>query len=165
MLPLDPPISPLAGRGDGSPLDPISKTERELFSGARQDAAVRCRFARHLLDRNPDSLTGRIILASHAESAVETEALLRDAVRIGLQLWQRELDGELEVRWFDDPATRPFMAAVSAYGSTLARRGLHGAAAECADFLLVLDPGDRMQVGRFVQLSGAGEHSSGVRPG
>ncbi|MFC0406984.1 hypothetical protein [Roseomonas elaeocarpi] len=146
MLPLDPPLSPVAVRGERNPLSGLDPVQRAALRSDRRDPEVRGRFARHLLETNPDSILGRMILAELAPTPAETEALLRDAVRIGQRLWGPELTDEVPVRWFDDPETRVFMAAVSAYGRTLNRRGLEREARECADFLLALDPADRLNV-------------------
>ena len=61
-----------------------------------------------------------------------------------------ELAGAAPVRWYDDPETRLFVAAVSAYGRTLGSRGLESDARDCADFLLGLDPADRLNIEREI---------------
>nr|WP_314075859.1 hypothetical protein [uncultured Roseococcus sp.] len=71
---------------------------------------------------NPDGILARFTLAGYAETDVETEILLRDAVRIGMRVWRAELSDETDVTWFDDPSTRTFMQAVRSYGQTLALR-------------------------------------------
>lgn len=145
MLPLD-PLLPYAIRTERHPLRRLSEDERQAFAATRNDPAAMLRFGRHLLERNPDTIPGRMLVAEVAPTAIETEALLRDAVRIGLRLWHSELAGEAPVRWYGDPDTRVFMAAVSAYGRTLRFRGLEAEARECADFLLELDPANRLDV-------------------
>lgn len=150
MLPLDPPLAPDAIRTERHPLRHLSDDERQAMTGARHDPVAKLRFGRHLLTTNSDTILGRMLVAEAAPTAVETEALLRDAVRIGLRLWSPELTGGAPVLWYDDADTRLFMAAVSAYGRTLRLRGLEDEARKCADFLLGLDPADRMDVEREV---------------
>jgi hypothetical protein len=146
MLPLDPPLTPAAARTERHPLRQISEHDRRAIAASRQDPDARARFGSQLLTSNPDSILGRLLVAEAAPTNAETEALLRDAVRIGLKLWGPELNGRESINWFDDPDTRIFMAAVSAYGRTLHRRGLEREARDCADFLLGLDPSNRLDV-------------------
>jgi hypothetical protein len=128
----------------------LPEQDRQAIAASRQNPEAKLDFGRQLLDRNPDSILGRLLVAEAAPTHVETEALLRDAVRIGLKLWNPELTGRASVSWFDDPDTRIFMAAVSAYGRTLHQRGLESEARDCADFLLDLDPGNRLDVEREI---------------
>jgi len=150
MLPLDPSLTPDAVRTERHPLRRLPEHERRAMATSRQDPEARLEFGRRLLGGNPDSILGRMLVAEAAPTGAETEALLRDAVRIGLRIWRAELAGEAPVRWYDDPETRLFMAAVSAYGRTLYARGLESEARDCADFLLGLDPADRLDVERAI---------------
>ncbi|MFC0389705.1 hypothetical protein [Muricoccus vinaceus] len=150
MLPFDPPLTLDAVHNERHPLRQLSDDERQAMAAARHDPVAKLRFGRHLLTMNPDTLLGRMLVAEAAPTNVETEVMLRDAVRIGLRLWSPELSGEAPVRWYDDPNTRLFMAVVSAYGRTLRLRGLGEEARECADFLHKLDPANRMDVEREV---------------
>jgi len=163
MLPLDPPLTPDAARTERHPLRQLPEHERHAMAAFRQDPEARLGFGRRLLGRNPDSILGRMLVAEAASTGAETEALLRDAVRIGLRIWAAELAGEAPVRWYDDPETRLFMASVSAYGRTLRVRGLESEAQDCADFLLRLDPADRLDVER--EIMGAAPSARPAGPG
>lgn len=155
MLPLDPPVSPTSLRTERNLRVAGAPGERALLRDNKEDPEALRRFASHLLTDNPDSITARLILSGLAQTEAETEILLRDAVRIGVQVWQRELSGEVDVAWFDEPSTRMFMTAISNYGRTLSLRGLHAEAERCAEFLLVLDPRDRLKARELTRPGGA----------
>ena len=72
MLPRDPPPNPTAVRGELSPLRRLDPDQRSAMAGDRRDSGNRDRFAKHLLETNPDSLLGRMILAELAPTAAET---------------------------------------------------------------------------------------------
>jgi hypothetical protein len=156
MLPVDPPMSPLSLRREREPPSAGSPEDRAILRRKPDDPQALCRFARLLLAENPDSILARLILSGYAETEVETEILLRDAVRIGMRVWRAELSGEADVAWFDDPSTRTFMQAIRSYGQTLVLRGMQVEAERCADFLLVLDPQDRLMARELVRLSRRG---------
>ncbi len=122
---------------------------------------AKVRFACHLLERAPNSMFARLMLAQVNESREGRLHLLGEAVRIGLRRWKPELDGrQPEPGWTGDGPPRLFAACVMAYGSVLAQSGRADASAACLAMMARLDPEDELGAMRTAEREGwAGETS------
>ena len=155
MLPLDPPLSRGARPGWVNTDRPIDDAEFQELDGDPDNPEVQARFARHLLEHDPENIWAMITLSENAQSEVERIVILREAVRVGLRLWSDQIAGRLPAPdWGQDRETMPFTGAVLGYGLALMETGHRDEAAACLRFLLRLDPADN--VGAVEALSGAG---------
>ena len=164
MLPLDPPLSRGARPGWMNRDRPFDDAALARFDRNPESPAARARFARHLVQRDPENVWALMILAGDARSAVERMALLREAVRVGLRGWAPHLSGRLPAPdWGSDPDAAPFMAGVLAYGVCLMKDGHRDEAAECLRFLTRLDPAD--SIGAVEVMAAVGVVGPGASPG
>jgi hypothetical protein len=109
------------------------------------------RWARMVLAYDRENIDALIVLAEHAGSIAESIALLREAVRIGNNVWGPALKGNVDVEWWWHSGTRPFMRAIMAYGNALAETGLPDQAALCYKALLSMQPGDSLGAGEELE--------------
>ena len=144
MLPsLDPPLTRGARALWMNPDRPFDDEEIDRLGADPDDGGRQERFARHVLDRDPENIWAIMVLAERAETMVERIVLVREAVRVGLRLWGPSLAGRApEPDWTDDRVARLFTGAVLAYGVALMEAGHRAEAAGCLAFLLEVDPGD-----------------------
>lgn len=145
MLPLDPPLPRTACRASIDPSIQLPASLTRRCKADPDDAAALTELAHFVLERSPENIWARCTLANYAESEVVHDALLRDAIRIGMQLWAPEIHGDAAVMWGHDTDTRPFLGAVMAYGVRLAAVGDRDGARNCLGFLLRLAPDDPME--------------------
>jgi hypothetical protein len=128
-------------RTPGKDADP---GELALFRQNPRDPDTATRFARHVLERDPHNVLARLMLANHVADPAERLKVLKDACDVGWALWERYRKAGGRAAWWEDKDTRPFMTALFAYGTELARAGDREKAALAYQLLLKLDPQDRM---------------------
>lgn len=109
------------------------------------------RQARAVLERDPENIEARIMLAHHAPSPYEALALLRDAVNIGNQLWAPVWNGAIEVPWWEHPPTRPYMTAIFHLGMVTADIGQIGTARRCFRGLISMCPSDPLEAAKELE--------------
>jgi hypothetical protein len=122
----------------------VNPVELALFRTTPSAPAAKIRFAKHVLERNPDSIWPRLMLSHYAPTVAESSSWLIMACQVGERLWQPWLDGEQSIEWWTDERTKPFMLAVAAYGVLLAKHGSAPESAQCLRLLLELDSADGM---------------------
>ena len=115
-------MTTLAGRPDSD--------ELARFRSRPGDPAAVIRFALHLQGRDPTNVWAPMTLAEYASEPEEHQAMLWQAVRAGKRRWEPESRAR-EVAWWDEKATRPFLAAIYAYGLQSAALGFIDEAARC----------------------------------
>lgn len=116
-----------------------------MHNAAPEDQAEHARTA---LDADPENIEARIVLAMNAATSHEAIMLLRDAVRIGDQLWAPVATGEVEALWWEHLPTQPYLCALHHLGVAFADTGLIEQARECFEDLLTMCPDDPLDAGK-----------------
>lgn len=127
-----------------NPFRDADAAELALYRARPEDPAIFARFARHVLERDPESIWARVALADDAGDPDERLRLLTEACELGWAVWRPFYKGGRKVDWWTDEDTRPWMIALMAYGIEMARGGETAKAAATCQVLLKLDPQDRM---------------------
>ena len=143
MLPMDPPLTRGAAAGWINRNRIFEDAELEALCRAPDQGAAQARFARHLVERDPENVWALMVLAERAETLVERTVLLREAVRVSRRLWGPVLDGREPIPdWSADRGARLLLGAALTYGLVLAEAGHPDEAKTCLAFVLRLDPDD-----------------------
>jgi hypothetical protein len=125
--------------------DVASTAELARFKASPRTPESKVRIAPHVMGRKPDSVWPLLTLAEYASAPFVREVYLAQAVQRGYRAWGPWLkEGAQPVAWWKEEATRPFMVALSLYGTDLVRKGNTMNAAVCLAQLLRMDPTDRI---------------------
>lgn len=144
MLPIDPPLT--KAKLIDTAFGPfVSNDQQEHIATLidrmqRAEGPQQAQLARFVLAYDRENIDALVTASKYAGSMSESLAILREALRIGVRLWGGPKSRKSS--WWWDPGTRPFMAAILAYGEALAAADQVEDAARCFEHLLKMQPED-----------------------
>lgn len=109
--------------------DKMAELHGAIVGAATQED--RLRLARQILRINPGHIEALTMMGFYAPTQEEKIAYMRQAVEIGNEAWAPGLTGEIQVKWWWELGTRPYIRAIRAYGMALREAGFTEGADRC----------------------------------